>query len=128
MEKDTGKAQGPGVVVNATANISSDAAASSDSDVDTSKVHQFTEQTNYVPKRTIITVSQLLIQFCSVSFMLTVLDLPCLRECRPLGLDGPDYTRHKFIHYRKSIRINRSGIMDCKRILHVRAPWPSRRL
>lgn len=120
MEKDSSKAQEPGVVVNATANVSSGASASSNSDVDASKTHQFNEQTNYVPKSTIITVSQLLPWPCSVSFMLTILDLPCLRECRPLSIDGPNHPRDKFIHHRKSIRINRSGIMDCKRILHVK--------
>ncbi|TWU73683.1 hypothetical protein ED733_004510 [Metarhizium rileyi] len=50
MEKESARTQASGLVVD----VPTD--ASSESDGDVSKVHQFNEQTNYVPKRTIITI------------------------------------------------------------------------
>ncbi|OAQ70268.1 MFS drug transporter [Pochonia chlamydosporia 170] len=55
MGKESGKAQEL-AVVNPPANSSSAVSATSDSETDASKAHQFNEQTNYVPKRTIITI------------------------------------------------------------------------
>lgn len=55
-KESSSQAQEPAVVVDVPASPSADASASSDSDGEVAKVHQFNEQTNYVPKRTIITV------------------------------------------------------------------------
>ncbi|QLI63601.1 Efflux pump dotC [Metarhizium brunneum] len=55
-KESSSQAQEPAVVVGVPASPSADASASSDSDGEVAKVHQFNEQTNYVPKRTIITI------------------------------------------------------------------------
>ncbi|KIE02910.1 Major facilitator superfamily domain, general substrate transporter, partial [Metarhizium majus ARSEF 297] len=55
-KESSSQAQEPAVVVDVPASPSADASASSDSDGEVAKVHQFNEQTNYVPKRTIITI------------------------------------------------------------------------
>ncbi|KAK8933021.1 Efflux pump dotC [Metarhizium anisopliae] len=55
-KESSSQAQEPAVVVGVPASSSADASASSDSDGEVAKVHQFNEQTNYVPKRTIITI------------------------------------------------------------------------
>ncbi|KAM0222199.1 hypothetical protein ACHAQD_004600 [Fusarium lateritium] len=70
---------------------------------DNDKAHEFGEQTNYVPKRAIITVSHL-------SSM-------CKR--RPFGADGSNHAGNEFVYHRKRFRINVTGLMDIKRILHV---------
>ncbi|EFY98794.2 MFS general substrate transporter [Metarhizium robertsii ARSEF 23] len=55
-KESSSQAQELAVVVGVPASPSADASASSDSDGEVAKVHQFNEQTNYVPKRTIITI------------------------------------------------------------------------
>ncbi|KZZ97611.1 MFS general substrate transporter [Moelleriella libera RCEF 2490] len=56
MEKLPGQAQEPIMAPALPANEGSESSSGSDTQSDSGKVHQFNEQTNYVPKRTIITI------------------------------------------------------------------------
>lgn len=82
------------------------------------KVHEFNEQTNYVPKRTIITVRPLRrgrIEWHE----LTVADIPGLRRRRPFGPDGPDDVGDQLVHHWQCIGVDRPSLLDRKRLLHV---------
>lgn len=63
--------------------------------------HVFNEQTNYVPKRTIITVYTGTLSMRRA--MLSYIDLPGLLDRRPRRIDGPDYSRSQFVHHRECI-------------------------
>lgn len=56
----------------------------------------FNEQTNYVPKRTIITVSCFRL---NAVWLLTWIDLFSMLQCRFAGLDGPDHLSRQFVHH-----------------------------
>lgn len=71
---------------------------SGSSDSDTGKAHQFNEQTNYVPKRTIITVRDAS-KVCRRVYTHKVLDLPSVLQRRPARIDGSDNIGRQFVHH-----------------------------
>lgn len=81
---------------------------------------KFNEQTNYVPVKTIITVWPG--KLIAKRRMLMEADLSGVRQCRFGGVDGPNYTRCQFIHYRCIFWIHERGFLDRKWLLHVSRP------
>ncbi|KAJ6789164.1 hypothetical protein PWT90_03288 [Aphanocladium album] len=86
----------------------------SDSDATGTK---FNEQTNYVPKSTIITVR--LRAITATRRALTEPDLFGLCQRRFGGIDGPDYVGGQFIHNWCIFWVNQGGILDCQRLFHA---------
>lgn len=93
-----------------------------------SKVHEFNEQTNYVPKRTIITVRRVFFLFSLLrrrGTTLTVADIPCLCACRPPGPHRPNHARDELVYYRKRPGVHLPGLVVSQWLLHVRKPHRS---
>lgn len=82
------------------------------------KTHEFNEQTNYVPKRAIITVGPIP-NNNEIVMLIRSIDISRMRKCRFAGVDGPDYAGNQFIHHRKCFGIDSPGLVDSKWIFHV---------